>query len=1036
MTMIKKMISVLLEFLFLFFLGIILVLVFTGGFSFVVGSLTVKAHGFKNPVLVLVSILIIRRFLFGSFFQGFVWLRFLRRIGATLQSGSDKLARQFVESARFRRSVTLAVFMLLVSVVLAIVFNPLQHGLNATYYNNIQGSGSPILTVRDRVINLWRMLSVFPKITENYSIQWRGVIFIPVSGEYQFATRSDDGSKLALDDQLVVDNGGFHGSQERTGCMHLEPGFHALKIFYWQGQGAADFRAYWTQPGKRRAELSNALLFPEEPAKPAFFVGRWLETLVTVAGWLCVVGLGSGVLIGFSSHRMLVPFFRTSSVGRAYLTCRAWIFKAQVPKQAFPARPEKSVGVVLLAFAGYALLSLAWTYPLIMNFSSKMVGIGGDRYIGLWNMWWMKKALLELHVNPMYTDYLFYPQGINLAFHDYSIFNALVSVPLQAFFSLPEIYNLLFLATYILGGLGCFLLVSYLTGDRYAAFLSGLVFAFWGGRAYYSDHLSFATIQWFPYCALYLIKTLRERSYRNPIRAALFLAMNGLSCGYYAIYMALFTALFLLYSAWAERKTFFTAACLTRFGLAGVLFGLLIFPSVYPMFKDVVSGESYMISALLPLESASPNTLFLPSINHSLIGTYMRYLYLKAGLPMQWGLTGSAFIGYTVLGLCLYTGFKLRHLKQRFWIIAAVSFLLLAMGPHLLLFSKAYPSIPLPYVLLRYIPVLKIVRVPVRFMVMAMFCGSVLVGYACWDIFRRMRVKKIVFFLLAVAILFEFFRFLGIAPLETTPAFYKQLGQDKEEYAILELTKLMNWEHSAARSSLFQTTHGKKLFHGHVSRVSLETYHQAYALYTVFNDLLTCPPEKLVSAAGQNLFWGGDKKAITAMLSFYNVRYVALYYDYWYGNYEENRNRLQRLFGKPVSEEHGICLFKVDQTPLSENLVFPGFGISPLEFRADGSILRKTARSADFKLLNVAQAQKVQIRFQGQSSFLPKEERVQIVVNETLATTATIGDWTDVTIPPVAIGPGENTIKFRMLDTNSENWKHGMTLRNLEVKVF
>ena len=99
----------------------------------------------------------------------------------------------------------------------------------------------------------------------------------------------------------------------------------------------------------------------------------------------------------------------------------------------------------LLALLSYALLSLGWTYPLIANFSTKMFGWGGDRYIYLWNMWWLKKALLDIHTNPLYTDYIYYPKGISLAFHDFSLLLTTVSLPLQVLFSLEEIYNLFFI---------------------------------------------------------------------------------------------------------------------------------------------------------------------------------------------------------------------------------------------------------------------------------------------------------------------------------------------------------------------------------------------------------------------------------------------------------------------------------------------------------------------------------------------------------------------------------------------------------------
>jgi hypothetical protein len=1033
-SVVKKIIIFFVEFILILFLGGMLLIFFTGGFSFTLGTLVIRAHSLKNPFFVFLIAVIFRKVLVGSFFHHFALLAVIRQVGTPLCNISDKLAGQFVESQRFRKGLTIILLLLFICTVLAAVCNPLNRGLIGHYYKNIDWADSPIMTTRDRILRLWRMKSEYPAIAENYSIEWTGAIVVPVSGEYQFTTISDDGSELHIDDQLVVDNRGLHGFVKQTGSIHLEEGFHSITIRYMQGGGAADFKAYWTQPGKAREGLSRAPLFTKKLTQMTFSIGRFLETLLIVCKFLWFFGVISFAWIGFCSRSILFPFLKSSVPGKIYRKYRSLIVKKDVEEFGVPSFPQKGDSIFLFAVVGYTFISLVWTYPLILHFTTKMIGLGGDRYIYIWNMWWMKKALLDLHTNPLYTDYVFYPQGLSLAFHDFSIFNSLISVPLQRLFTVEEIYSLCYLATFVFGGFGCFLLIRYLTGDHLAAFLSGLVFAFWGGRAYYVDHLSLASVQWFPYCALYLIKTLRESSYRNPLLAAIFLAINALSAWYYAIYMSLFVALFLLYSAWAERNIFFTRACLKRMVLIGVLFIVIMLPMLYPMMTDIVEGQEYMVSQVLTLEAASLNVLFFPNSNHGFLGKYVRYLYLKHGLPLQWGLAGGSFIGYTVLLLCIYTIFKLRHLKHTFWLIALIFFLVLSFGPHPLLFSKLYASIPLPHYVLRYIPVLKIIRIPVRFMVMVMFCCSVLTGYACWDIFRRLRIKKTVFCGLAVLILFEFFRFYYVTPPEKTPDFYKELGQDSETYAILELTKLMNWQISSVRSALFQISHGKKLFHGHASRISPATYRQAYAIYTVFDDLFTRPRKYLNQSIPGDFSLTTHKQTISELLSYYNVKYIALYYDYWHGDFQENRRRLQELFEDPVRKEQGIVWFKVEQVPVSESLIFPGFGMFPLRFREGEVPARQAARNADIKIINLNNYKELRIQFEGRSYNLP-EEQVEIYVNDTLVSTETIGeDWTEVTLPSVAIKPEENTIHFRTLENGDR--KYGIRLRNVKVDLL
>jgi hypothetical protein len=1018
----KKPVVIFFDLLLLLVLGIIFLIVSTGGFSFSLGTFTITAYGLKNPTIGLIMILFLRKILLGKFFGEFLCLFPFRR--------------RFVESPRFRKLVLIFPLFLILMMGLIAAINPLQHGLKASYYDNAVWAGSPLMTTRESALNLSHMQSEYPDIINMFSIQWKGVLFIPTSGEYEFITISDDGSELSIDNQLVVDNRGLHNLQKRTGRLHLEKGLHALEIRYVQGDDRAQFEVYWKLPGKQKPEtISSKLLYLKKPTQTEFLTGRCLDIVFIMCNFLLL----SSALIGVSSYRLLLAFLKASFIGKTYVKCCSWIIKEDVAKQVFPnppkPTPERARGVFsfLFALAGYALLSLVWTYPLIVNFSTKMFGWGGDRYIYLWNMWWLKKALLNIHTNPLYTDYLFYPKGISLAFHDFSLLLTAISLPLQEIFSLEEIYNILFLLTFVLGGAGCFLLVRYLTGDNLAAFLSGIVFAFWGGRAHYTDHLYLASIQWLPYSALYLIKTLREKSYWNPLLAALFFTMNALTSWVYAVYMVLFGALFLFYFAWTERKIFLTAACMKRFGLIGVIFLILMSPVLYPMILDVFEGQQYMNAPVLPNLSASLNTVFFPSANHGIIGKYVSYLYLRAGFPVEMGLTGAVFIGYTVLFLCVYTGVKLKHLRPGFWVFSAIFFLLLSFGPHLQIFSKEYSWVPLPYWILQYLPILKTVRVPVRFMIMVMLCCSVLVGYACWDIFRRICYRKTLFFLLTVFVLFEFFRFYPIKSVEKTPNFYKKLRQDSEPYAILELTRLTELEHAARRSCLFQITHEKKLFNGFVARVSSASYYQAYRLHRIFDDLFVQPLEYLEQPDSSILKL--DRNALLTILSYYHVRYVALYHDYRHGRFHENKRRLMQLFGQPLPEERGIYLFKVDSPPVSESVAFPGWGMFPIHIKPNGILLRQASKDSDIRVLNLDQHQTLRFRFQGQSAFAPEEFRIQIFVNNKLITTANIGDWVDVVTPPVPIHPGENIIRLRMPDVDEEDWWVSMFMRNIKIDL-
>ena len=58
---------------------------------------------------------------------------------------------------------------------------------------------------------------------------------IDYSGKYTFFVNSDDGSKLYINDLLLVDNDGNHGMLERSGSLALEKGKHFIRVEFYNG---------------------------------------------------------------------------------------------------------------------------------------------------------------------------------------------------------------------------------------------------------------------------------------------------------------------------------------------------------------------------------------------------------------------------------------------------------------------------------------------------------------------------------------------------------------------------------------------------------------------------------------------------------------------------------------------------------------------------------------------------------------------------------------------------------------------------------
>ena len=88
--------------------------------------------------------------------------------------------------------------------------------------------------------------------------RFEGWLRIPQSGVWNLSTESDDGSRLFIDGQLLVNNDGLHGMVDRTGSVALEAGLHAVVVEFFENGGGAGEIVRWEGPGTARAIIPAA----------------------------------------------------------------------------------------------------------------------------------------------------------------------------------------------------------------------------------------------------------------------------------------------------------------------------------------------------------------------------------------------------------------------------------------------------------------------------------------------------------------------------------------------------------------------------------------------------------------------------------------------------------------------------------------------------------------------------------------------------------------------------------------------------------
>jgi hypothetical protein len=72
---------------------------------------------------------------------------------------------------------------------------------------------------------------------------------VPADGTYTFRLTSDDGSRLYIDDTLVVDHDGLHGATSKDGAATLTAGYHAVRVEMFEAGGGQQLTLAWQPPG-------------------------------------------------------------------------------------------------------------------------------------------------------------------------------------------------------------------------------------------------------------------------------------------------------------------------------------------------------------------------------------------------------------------------------------------------------------------------------------------------------------------------------------------------------------------------------------------------------------------------------------------------------------------------------------------------------------------------------------------------------------------------------------------------------------------
>jgi hypothetical protein len=294
----------------------------------------------------------------------------------------------------------------------------------------------------------------------------------------------------------------------------------------------------------------------------------------------------------------------------------------------------------VIAAAAYIVLSLALTWPLALRMTRDIAADFGDPLLNAWILAWDATHLGR----GFWNANIFHPHPLALAYSEHLLPQAIQILPLYALTKNPILcYNVLFLSTFALSGLGMFLLARELTGSRPAAFVAGLAYAFAPYRFSTLSHVQVLSSAWMPF-ALYGLRRYFRTDRLLPLAggAAAWLLQN-LSCGYYLLF---FTPIVVLYLAWemTVQRRWTDARTLVRVGSACAIVGLATVPFLLPYLELRDLGFSARSLTETDRFSADAYAYLTADPNLRLVGRFMR-AWPKA--------EGALFPGFTITALAV-----------------------------------------------------------------------------------------------------------------------------------------------------------------------------------------------------------------------------------------------------------------------------------------------------------------------------------------------------------------------------------------------
>ena len=457
---------------------------------------------------------------------------------------------------------------------------------------------------------------------------------------------------------------------------------------------------------------------------------------------------------------------------------------------------------LLIALALFTVLAVAFTWPLAPRVTQEIVVSNppANALHELYGVTWGTHALANYPHRYFQATFL-YPYPSSLAFMEHLFGVALIAAPFNWITGNMLVgYNLVWLFTFVLSGLGAFLLARYLTESRTAAILAGVLYAYFPLRYQMAGELNALAVMWIPFALLSLHLWVETRLRRQLFLFLGFAFLQFISSAYTGVFLVVAGLLYvavLLVTEWEPTLELFTRQRWVI--LAVVAMGLLAavpFATPYLNSADDTAVFERTLDGSIPGSARFQD--FVTPAESSLLAPLAAW---RDGSHYRLfpGVIALAFMAWFI-GWRGWRRFPHRP-EMLFYLALGILASVLALGPRL-------GDVPMPFTALWYLlPGASFIATPARFATLSSLVS---------DARQRRLAGGMVALLAALELMAAPLAMTRPLP-ERLPQVYAWLATLPGRFAILELP--MPTDKSAenedfARYQLHSLVHGKRIVNG------------------------------------------------------------------------------------------------------------------------------------------------------------------------------------------------------------------------------